>query len=72
MSEGKAEAEAYLSSLLNKNLRINTTDGRMFVGQFRCTDAVSLASISIPPFTLASLLFYYISSILTLAQRTAT
>ncbi|KAI3324800.1 hypothetical protein HD806DRAFT_534261 [Xylariaceae sp. AK1471] len=34
----KAEAEAYLKSLLNKNLRIHATDGRMFIGAFKCTD----------------------------------
>ncbi|KAI1187630.1 hypothetical protein F5B17DRAFT_398671 [Nemania serpens] len=34
----KAKAEAYLKSLLNKTLRIHVTDGRMFVGTFKCTD----------------------------------
>lgn len=38
----KAKAEAYLKSLLNKTLRIHVTDGRMFVGTFKCTDTVSL------------------------------
>lgn len=33
------EAQAYLESLLNKNLRIITTDGRLFLGSFKCTDA---------------------------------
>ncbi|PHH77460.1 hypothetical protein CDD80_579 [Ophiocordyceps camponoti-rufipedis] len=33
------EATAYLKSLLNKNLRIITTDGRLFWGAFKCTDA---------------------------------
>ncbi|KAI0160634.1 hypothetical protein GGR57DRAFT_388956 [Xylariaceae sp. FL1272] len=37
-SQEKAEAEAYLKSLLNKNLRVHTTDGRMFLGAFKCTD----------------------------------
>jgi hypothetical protein len=36
----KVEAEAYLKSLLNKTLRIHATDGRMFVGTFKCTDTV--------------------------------
>ncbi|KAG5927916.1 hypothetical protein E4U42_001558 [Claviceps africana] len=34
----KHKAKEYLSSLLNKNLRISTTDGRLFRGLFRCTD----------------------------------
>lgn len=34
----KAEAEAYLKSLINKTLRIHATDGRMFIGTFKCTD----------------------------------
>lgn len=33
--------EAYLNSLINKTLRVLTTDSRMFVGTFKCTDAVS-------------------------------
>jgi hypothetical protein len=36
----KAEAEAYLRSLLNKTLRVHATDGRMFIGTFKCTDTV--------------------------------
>ena len=35
--------EAYLTSLLNKTLRVHTTDSRLFVGTFKCTDAVSWA-----------------------------
>ncbi|KAL3418575.1 LSM domain-containing protein [Phlyctema vagabunda] len=35
----KAQAEDYLNSLLNKTLRIHTTDQRMFLGQFKCTDS---------------------------------
>ncbi|KAI3338198.1 hypothetical protein F4824DRAFT_499529 [Ustulina deusta] len=34
----KAEAEVYLKSLINKTLRIYVTDGRMFIGTFKCTD----------------------------------
>ncbi|KAI1338292.1 hypothetical protein F5Y15DRAFT_124687 [Xylariaceae sp. FL0016] len=30
--------ESYLKSLLNKTLRIYATDGRMFIGTFKCTD----------------------------------
>jgi hypothetical protein len=38
----KDEAYEYLSSLLNSNLRIHTTDGRMFRGTLKCTDPVCL------------------------------
>ena len=38
------KATAYLESLLNKNLRITTTDSRMFWGSFKCTDSVSPVS----------------------------
>ncbi|KAL2270221.1 hypothetical protein VTJ83DRAFT_2405 [Remersonia thermophila] len=34
----KEESAAYLRALLNKNLRVTTTDNRMFWGTFRCTD----------------------------------
>ncbi|KAF2969025.1 hypothetical protein GQX73_g4552 [Xylaria multiplex] len=34
----KAEAEAYIKSLINKTLRVHATDGRMFIGTFKCTD----------------------------------
>ncbi|KAI1500246.1 hypothetical protein F5X99DRAFT_386921 [Biscogniauxia marginata] len=34
----KTEAEFYLKSLLNRALRIYTTDSRMFIGTFKCTD----------------------------------
>jgi small nuclear ribonucleoprotein (snRNP)-like protein len=34
----KEAARDYLSFLLNKNLRITVTDGRMFRGSFKCTD----------------------------------
>ncbi|KAG6009754.1 hypothetical protein E4U21_001503 [Claviceps maximensis] len=34
----KNKAKDYLSSLLNKNLRIFTTDGRLFRGSLKCTD----------------------------------
>lgn len=33
-----AQAEEYLSSYLNKTLHVHTSDGRMFVGQMKCTD----------------------------------
>jgi len=35
----KTQSENYLTSLLNKTLRITTTDTRMFLGQFKCTDS---------------------------------
>ncbi|KAI0548390.1 hypothetical protein F4679DRAFT_322552 [Xylaria curta] len=34
----RAEAETYIKSLINKTLRIHATDGRMFIGTFKCTD----------------------------------
>lgn len=37
----KEESETYLTSLLNKTLRVTTTDTRMFLGHFKCTDSVS-------------------------------
>lgn len=36
------EATEFLSSMLGQQLRIHTTDTRMFVGDFKCTDNVSL------------------------------
>ncbi|KID89750.1 LSM domain-containing protein [Metarhizium guizhouense ARSEF 977] len=38
----KSQAQEYLSSLLNQNLRVHTTDGRLFWGAFKCTDPVRL------------------------------
>lgn len=38
----------YLQSLLGRNLRIHTTDTRMFVGIFKCTDMVRLSSSPFP------------------------
>lgn len=42
MEQSAAEREArdYLSSLLNKHLRVTSTDGRIFWGQFKCIDPV--------------------------------
>ncbi|KAK4464156.1 hypothetical protein QBC42DRAFT_171943 [Cladorrhinum samala] len=37
----KHEASDFLQTLLNKNLRVTTTDSRMFWGSFKCTDAES-------------------------------
>ncbi len=34
------ESRAYLGSLLNKYLLVHTSDGRMFRGEFKCTDPV--------------------------------
>jgi len=33
-----AAAESYLAGYLNRTLHIHITDGRMFVGQMKCTD----------------------------------
>ncbi|KAJ2900407.1 lsm domain-containing protein [Zalerion maritima] len=57
MAEESANSN-FLSSLLNKNIRVNTSDGRLFWGQFKCTDPASptfsILTISpadvIPPF----------------------
>ncbi|KAF7560907.1 hypothetical protein G7046_g3242 [Stylonectria norvegica] len=35
----REEARDYIGGLLNKNLRVYTTDGRLFWGSFKCTDA---------------------------------
>ncbi|KAL2259144.1 hypothetical protein VTK26DRAFT_7272 [Humicola hyalothermophila] len=40
-SATKAQSTAFLRSLLNKNLRVTTTDSRMFWGTFKCTDSES-------------------------------
>ena len=47
----KDEAADYLRSLLNKNLRVTTTDGRMFWGSFKCTDPVSSCPFTFPSLT---------------------
>jgi len=41
LSEEKTEAEYFVRSLINKTLRIQTKDSRMFVGTFKCTDPES-------------------------------
>ncbi|KAK4157810.1 hypothetical protein C8A00DRAFT_39817 [Chaetomidium leptoderma] len=41
LEEEAEEATTYLRSLLNKNLRVTTTDNRMFWGAFKCTDSES-------------------------------
>lgn len=38
------QAVQYLDALIGRQLRVHTTDSRMFVGIFKCTDAVSLLS----------------------------
>lgn len=37
-STPESNASAYLTTLLNRNLHLHTSDGRMFVGQMKCTD----------------------------------
>lgn len=37
----ETEAVQYLDSLIGQTLRVHTTDTRIFVGVFKCTDAVS-------------------------------
>lgn len=38
-------AQEFLGALLGKQLRIHTTDDRMFIGDFKCTDNVSHTEI---------------------------
>lgn len=38
------ESTAYLQSLLNCTLRIQASDTRIFVGEFKCTDSVGPAT----------------------------
>lgn len=45
----KSQSEDYLRSLLNKTLRVTTSDSRMFLGQFKCTDSVNYAFSNLPP-----------------------
>ncbi|RKF59930.1 N-alpha-acetyltransferase 38, NatC auxiliary subunit [Erysiphe neolycopersici] len=35
----KAQAIDFITNLLGKSLRVTTSDTRMFLGQFKCTDA---------------------------------
>lgn len=39
------EAQEFLEALLGKQLRIYTTDSRMFIGEFKCTDNVRLTEV---------------------------
>ncbi|KFY04901.1 hypothetical protein V491_09238 [Pseudogymnoascus sp. VKM F-3775] len=39
MATTNAESKDYLNGLLNKSLRVTTTDQRMFLGEFKCTDS---------------------------------
>jgi hypothetical protein len=48
MATTNDEAKDYLNGLLNKSLRVTTTDKRMFLGEFKCTDSVA---ISPPPYS---------------------
>ncbi|KAI0171195.1 hypothetical protein BJ166DRAFT_216094 [Pestalotiopsis sp. NC0098] len=47
VDSSKAEAESYLESLINKTLRVYTTDSRLFVGTFKCTDPQSNLVLSL-------------------------
>jgi N-alpha-acetyltransferase 38, NatC auxiliary subunit len=40
MAMSKDDSLAFLKSLINKNLRITTSDNRIFYGSFKCTDPV--------------------------------
>lgn len=45
MATTNAEAKDYLNGLLNKSLRVTTTDKRMFLGEFKCTDSVAISPL---------------------------
>ncbi|KAI5370208.1 Putative LSM domain, eukaryotic/archaea-type, LSM domain superfamily protein [Septoria linicola] len=38
MADEIEDPQAYLTQLLNRTLHVHTSDGRMFVGQMKCTD----------------------------------
>ena len=58
----REESRAYLQSLLNKYLVVHTTDGRMFRGEFKCTDPVCL-QVSLLFFLLCPYLDYRICKV---------
>lgn len=43
------QAKSFLRSLLDKNLRVTTTDERLFWGQFKCTDPACAPHVPGPP-----------------------
>jgi hypothetical protein len=48
MAASKEDSIAFLYGLINKSLRITTTDDRIFYGEFRCIDPVSRHTSSSP------------------------
>jgi small nuclear ribonucleoprotein (snRNP)-like protein len=40
MPVGNEAAVEFLETLLNRTFRAHTADGRMFLGEFKCTDNV--------------------------------
>lgn len=48
MDRNNVEATEYLTALLNKTLRIHTTDSRIFVGTMKCTDQVRFSNSLTP------------------------
>jgi hypothetical protein len=74
MESSNAEATEYLTHLLNKTLRIHTSDSRIFVGTMKCTDRVCFLP-SAPPSTLlpsppliTPSLLLYLSSLFSLSD----
>lgn len=53
-------AVQYLEGLLGRSLRVHTTDSRMFVGIFKCTDAVSSFRQPHQPISLCHWLLIYL------------
>lgn len=41
------KAQEYLKSILNKNLRVYTSDGRLFWGALKCTDPVRFDTLQL-------------------------
>lgn len=38
MADSIEDAQAFLTQMLNRTLHVHTSDGRVFVGQMKCTD----------------------------------
>ena len=45
LSKSRQDASDFFASYLGKELRVYATDGRIFVGQFQCTDNVEMTML---------------------------
>jgi hypothetical protein len=52
-------ADEFLQSCFSKTLRVYTSDGRIFVGTFKCTDNVSLLSYLISDLSLSEMQYHF-------------